>query len=134
MVAEYAFNELGFDTLEHEEISPNTVDPFFSQLKCSLVGQESLVEISPDTLAFRIYATHQANESFFCKYGINGKYLERLQQGHLKVSAHDTSGEARIVELDNHPFFMATLFVPQVRSSENNPHPVITTFLKAVVN
>ncbi len=131
VIAEYALNVLDFDKLEHEEISPDVSDPFFSHLNCSLVGQDAEVHISPDSFAAQIYGANRITESFFCKYGINSKYLDRLQSADFKVSAYDSSGEARIVELPGHRFFMATLFVPQVRSTEDHPHPIITAFLEA---
>jgi CTP synthase (UTP-ammonia lyase) len=40
----------------------------------------------------------------------------------------------RILELDGHPFFMGTLFVPQASSTAEQPHPLVTGFLKEVVN
>jgi len=45
----------------------------------------------------------------------------------------DQDGEARIVELADHPFFLATLFVPQVSSSPTQPHPLISAFLRAAM-
>jgi CTP synthase (UTP-ammonia lyase) len=40
-------------------------------------------------------------------------------------------GEARAVELYAHPFFVATLFQPQLSSSPDKPHPLVTAFVKA---
>ena len=39
--------------------------------------------------------------------------------------------EVRILELPDHPFFVATLFVPQARSTEREPHPLVTAFVVA---
>ena len=49
----------------------------------------------------------------------------------LGVSGHDEDGSVRIVELAAHPFFIATLFVPQVISSPGKPHPLIMAYLEA---
>ena len=43
----------------------------------------------------------------------------------------DKDGEARIIEIPNHQFFMATLFLPQVSSKPGMPHPLVLSFLKA---
>jgi CTP synthase (UTP-ammonia lyase) len=51
----------------------------------------------------------------------------------LRVAGLDREGEVRVVELMNHRFFVATLFLPQLSSSPETPHPLITTFLKAAV-
>lgn len=133
VIAEYAHNELGFKTLEHEEISPDAADPFFSQLSCSLVGKDAEVQLVSHSLAAQIYSTTQTVESFFCRYGINGKYLLSLQSAGLIISGYDSLGEARIIELPGHPFFMATLFVPQVRSTESQPYPIISAFLRSTI-
>jgi len=133
IVTEYARHELGFDKLENEEVTPDAVDPFFSRLQCSLVGRDAEVELVPGSQVARIYASDRTTESFFCGYGVNGRYLEHLQRGRLKVSACDSAGEARVVELAQHPFFMGTLFVPQVRSMAGRAHPLITGFLRATL-
>jgi len=49
----------------------------------------------------------------------------------LKVSGADRNGEARIVELSDHRFFIATLFLPQLSSSYAKPHPLIVAYMKA---
>ena len=45
----------------------------------------------------------------------------------------DAEGDVRVVELPEHPFFIATLFVPQLRSTAERPHPLITAFVAAAV-
>ncbi len=48
-------------------------------------------------------------------------------------SSADAEDEIRVVELQRHPFFVGTLFVPQMRSTPNSPHPLICGFLEACV-
>jgi CTP synthase (UTP-ammonia lyase) len=45
----------------------------------------------------------------------------------------DQEGEVRVIELTNHQFFVATLFLPQLSSSPESPHPLITAYLRAAV-
>ncbi len=45
----------------------------------------------------------------------------------------DSDGEARVLELPDRRFFIATLFVPQLRSSPESPHPLITAYLRAAM-
>jgi CTP synthase (UTP-ammonia lyase) len=54
-------------------------------------------------------------------------------RGNLRTVGRDSDGNARIVELVSHPFFLATLFLPQLSSEPGNPHPVIVAFLKAAM-
>ncbi len=131
IVTEYAVNELAFDRIVHEEIAPDAVDPFFSGTKCSLVGEESEVDFVPGSRVAGIYGATRAMESSFCKYGISPKYTERFRSCHLKVSGFDAAGDSRVVELTGHPFLMGTLYVPQVRSTEHQPHPLVTAFVNA---
>jgi len=49
------------------------------------------------------------------------------------VVGTDQAGEARVLELPDRRFFIATLFVPQLRSSSTSPHPLITAFLRAAM-
>jgi len=51
----------------------------------------------------------------------------------MRISATDEKGIAKIIEWVNRPFFMGTLWVPQVASACENPHPVIFAFLSATV-
>ena len=90
--------------------------------------------IVADTLAQQAYQTDEALEEFRCHYGLNPEFHDEIFEGAMKVSGIGPDGEARIVELSGHPFFVATLFVPQLRSSSSMPHPLIVAYLKAVVD
>jgi len=52
----------------------------------------------------------------------------------LQIVGSDSEGEIRVVELPHHPFFIATLFVPQLLSRPDCPHPLITAFIGKVVS
>jgi CTP synthase (UTP-ammonia lyase) len=47
----------------------------------------------------------------------------------LRVSARDEEGDVRAVELDGHPFFMATLFQPERSGLEDRRHPLIASLV-----
>ena len=101
-------------------------------LTCSLVGQQRLVQIHPGTHARSMYGSSTATEDYYCSYGVNPDYRRKLEEGGLIVSGTDANGEIRIVELMTHPFFLATLFLPQMRSSAQTPHPLIAGYARAV--
>ncbi len=102
-----------------------------SKLVCSLVGTEESVRVVPGTAVFRAYGAEQAREQFACNYGLNPEYQARLFQGDLLASAFGPAGEVRALELRSLPFFLATLYLPQMRSSPQQPHPLIQAFLQA---
>ena len=100
-------------------------------LACSLVGQEQAVTIVPDTRAAALYGTAIATEDYYCNYGVAPAYRARLEAGGLSVSGLGGEGEVRIVELPGHCFFVATLFLPQTRSTAARPHPLLAGFAAA---
>jgi CTP synthase (UTP-ammonia lyase) len=116
---------------EHEETSPHASHLLISKLVCSLVGQEQTISILPGSLAYQAYQQETAKEKFHCNYGLNPAYQAKILEGKLKVSGIDDNGEVRIIELPGHPFFIATLFLPQLSSSPGSPHPLLTAYLKA---
>jgi CTP synthase (UTP-ammonia lyase) len=100
-------------------------------LACSLVGKERNVRIVPGSLAHRIYGKDEATEVFACNYGLNEAFEDRIESKELHVSGYDEDGTVRMVELPEHPFYVCTLFVPQVISQIGKPHPLIVAYLEA---
>ena len=98
---------------------------------CSLVGATDVIRISPHTLAHRAYGREEATEHFRCNYGLNQTFLSSFSHGPLNITGTDKVGEARIVELSGHPFFVATLFLPQLQTHPKAPHPLVLAYLTA---
>ncbi len=86
----------------------------------------------PGTRAATLYGVATALEDFRCNYGVDPAYHPAFEQAGLRLSGFGEDGELRIVELPAHPFFVATLFVPQMRSTPERPHPVLAAFAGAV--
>jgi CTP synthase (UTP-ammonia lyase) len=101
-------------------------------LACSLVGQTHGVAVRPGTRAAQLYGADEVTEDYYCNYGVNPDYRRRLEDGGLRVSGVGADDEVRIVELPAHPFFLATLFLPQARSTAAAPHPLLVGFAAAV--
>jgi len=100
-------------------------------LACSLDGQKEEVDVVPGTAAADLYGSDRTTEPFVCSYGINPEYAQELERNGLVISGRGPDSEVRIVELPSHPFFMASLFVPQMNSTAENPHPLIEAFVSA---
>jgi CTP synthase (UTP-ammonia lyase) len=122
---------LGFRDAEHAETSPAAERLVITPLACSLVGQQHPVSIVPGTLAAKLYGAAESMEDYYCNYGVNADYQRLLEAGGLRVSGLGSEGEVRIVELADHPFFLATLFLPQARSTPSEPHPLLTGYAAA---
>ena len=88
----------------------------------------------PGTRAAALYGVVEASEPYYCNYGVNPQYRRQLEAGGLVTSGVGGDGEVRIVEIPAHPFFLATLFVPQARSTAERPHPLIAAYAAAAAH
>jgi CTP synthase (UTP-ammonia lyase) len=132
LVLEYARNVLNFKEAHHAEYDPYASDLFISELACSLAGREMNLRFVDGSRVAQIYGSLTATEEYYCNFGVNPNKVQMLKSGSLRVTGSDDEGEIRVIELPDHPFFLGTLFVPQARSSSENPHPLVTAFLRAV--
>ena len=131
LVLEYARNVMGITDAAHAETDPYASHLFVTPLSCSLVGQTMEVTVKPGSKAAVACQATRLLEQFYCNFGLNPEYRAQLEDAGLEITGTDASGEARIVELASHPFFLGTLFVPQARSSPGNPHPLLLEFCRA---
>jgi CTP synthase (UTP-ammonia lyase) len=131
VVVEYVRNVLGVTDAEHEETAPTAAHLAVTALSCSLVGQQHTVSFLPGSHVAAIYDGLEAVEPFFCNFGLNPDYRVPLEEAGLRGTGLDQQGEARVLELADHPFYLATLYVPQTRSTVEAPHPLIAAFVAA---
>ena len=117
----------------HEEVTPDGSVLVISRLVCSLVGRSEQVKIAPGSRAHAAYGREQTTEHFRCGYGLNPAYRDQVFSGELAVTGVDREGEVRIVELPDRRFYVATLFLPQLLSSPDQPHPLIVAYLNAAL-
>jgi len=133
MVIEYARNVLGFRDAQHAEYDPYASDLFISELVCSLAGREMHLRLVPGSQVASIYGETTAVERYYCNFGVHPDRVAVLRSGPLRIVGSDAEGEVRVVELPGHPFFVGTLYVPQARSTPTTPHPLVSAFLRTVV-
>ena len=131
MVLEYARNVLGFRDAQHAEYDPYASRLFVTRLACSLAGREMRLTFAPGSRVAAIYGASEATEAYYCDFGVDPEYVPLLGRGPLRITGADAEGEARVIELPSHPFFLGTLFVPQTRSTPERPHPLVTAFVEA---
>ena len=129
-VIEYARNVLGLENAGHAEYDPDAPQPLVSDLSCSPFGQTMRVRIEPGSKVHGFYGGPEADEEYRCNYGLAPGSRRLLQDSGLRVSGTDVDNEARIIELPEHAFYVATLFVPQMRSAPERPHPLISAFVR----
>lgn len=130
VIIEYFRNVLELEHADHAESNPETEEPVVDVLSCSLVGKKDTIFFEPASLIARIYGAMEATEEFHCNYGFNPDYYSLLS-GALHITGWDSNREARVVELDGHSFFVATLFQPELAALEERWNPVVRAFFQA---
>jgi CTP synthase (UTP-ammonia lyase) len=131
MAIEFAHNVLGIEDATSAETDPYASNLIVTPLSCSLKGRAMTVLIAPGSPIAEIYGKTRAIEEYYCNFGLNPAYQNRLHAAGLQILGTDADGEARILASPEHPFFVATLFVPQLTSTAERPHPLIVAFVKA---
>lgn len=129
-VIEYFRNVLEVANADHTETNPHAEEPVVSALSCSMAGKEGTIYFEPASQVSRIYGRGEAVETFHCNYGFNRDYYSRVH-GKLHITGWDENKEARVVELDGHPFYIATLFQPELTAYQEQRHPVVRAFFQA---
>ncbi|MFJ8106381.1 hypothetical protein [Streptomyces sp. NPDC096132] len=129
---EFARNVCGLTRVAHAENDPDADDFLIAPLACSLVGHEGVVTIEPGSLAQSVIGSERTVERYFCAYGPS-RHLDSLRAHGLRLSGHDEDGHVRIVELPGHPFFLASLFQPELYGDGSRPHPIVRALARAAV-
>jgi CTP synthase (UTP-ammonia lyase) len=130
-VLEYARNVLGWADAEHAETAPNAARPVIAPLACALVEATGTVRFFPNSRLAKAYGTGEAIEGYRCRYGVNPVFQAVLVSGPLRAAADDATGEVRAVELNDHPFFVATLFQPERTALKGQLPPLVAAFVQA---
>lgn len=134
MAIEFARNVLGIKDAQSAEYEPDGAELVVTAVACAVAGKIMTVEVEPGSLAHSIYGRTRVREQYYCRYGLNPAYRERLHRAGLRVEGVDSHGDARIVAVSDHPFYLGTLFVPQVASAARHPHPLVCAFLRAAAS
>lgn len=130
---EFARDVCGLTGVAHAENDPDADDLLIAPLACSLAGHEGTVTLTPGSLAESVIGAPASVERYHCSYG-PGAHLDTLRAHGLRFTGADGSGQARIAELPGHPFFLATLFQPELAGDGSRPHPVVRALARAAVH
>jgi len=89
------------------------------------------VRISHGSLAHAIYGADAIRERHRHRFEFNNNYLQRLMNAGLRFSGFSRDGLVEIIELPHHPFFVASQYHPEFRSTPRDGHPLFTGFIRA---
>jgi CTP synthase len=141
---EFARHVCGLQKANSTEIDPKTPHPVIDLLPWQrriykkggtmrLGGHD--VIIKKGTRANKIYGSSKARERFRHRWEFVPNYKEKIECKGLVFSGHDKSGKImQILEMRNHPFFMASQFHPEFTTRVLKPNPLFLNFMKAASN
>ena len=139
----FARHVLGLKGANTTEADPDTPYPVIDMLPeqrvvTDLGGTMRLgghdVFIKKPSRAFDIYKTGKIRERHRHRYELNQEYLKSLEDKGMKYTAFSDNGRrAEILEIEGHPFYMATQYHPEYVSRPERPEPIYVAFVAACV-
>jgi CTP synthase len=137
----FARHVLGLKGANTTEVDPDTPHPIIhllpEQRKVEDLGGTMRlgghdVYIKKPSRAFDIYGTEKIRERHRHRFELNQKYLKRFEEGGMRYTAFSDNGRrAEILELEGHPFYMATQYHPEYVSRPEAPEPIYVAFVGA---
>jgi CTP synthase (UTP-ammonia lyase) len=129
---ELAATLAGLPDARHAESDPEATDPFIAPLACRVDGERRTVTCTPGTRLAQLLGTAPFEGLFFCGYAPSHAAEDALERAGVPITARAHGIGAVALELPDHPFFMATLFHPQVGALAGEPlSPLIAAFVSA---
>ena len=143
-IVEYARNVVGFTDAHSAELDPSTIHPVI-HLMPEQDGVEDLggtlrlgaypCVLKEGTIAHKLYGTTEISERHRHRYEVNNYYREDLKKHGMIFSGLSPDGRiVEMIELKDHPWFVATQAHPEFKSRPNRPHPLFKGFIEAALN
>jgi CTP synthase len=143
VVSEYARNVLGLDGANSTEMDPETPHPVIDLLPeqkeiedlggTMRLGAQA-VELAEGTSAYEAYGEPVIHERHRHRYEVNNHYRPALVDAGLVVSGTFQAGRlVEVVELPDHPWFVASQFHPEFKSRPTRPAPLFRDFVGAAL-
>jgi len=142
-VVSFARNVLGYSNANSTEIDPETPYPVIDLLPeqksveelggTMRLGGHDII-IKEKTHAYSLYGSTRIRERHRHRYEINPKFWDSLQNGGLVFSGFsEDMRRVEIIELQDHPFYMASQFHPEFVSRPGRPDPLFKGFIQACI-
>ncbi len=142
-VIEFARNVAGMAEANSSEFAPDTAYPVIHLMP----DQENIenkggtmrlgvypCQIEAGSKSHQVYQLDQVDERHRHRYEINNDYREQLQQAGFKISGISPDGRlVEMIELPDHPWFVACQFHPELKSRPNRPHPLFLGLVKSAL-
>jgi len=138
---EFARNACGLENANSTEFDPDTAYPVISMMEEQLDVTDKgasmrlgtwETKIREGTLAHQVYGKTHASERHRHRYEFNQKYREQMEAAGFVISGTSPDGTlVELIELKNHPWFLACQYHPEFQSKPNHPHPLFKAFIAA---
>ena len=143
-IVEFARNVVGYHDAHSIELNPNTMHPVIA-LMPDQNGVEDIggtlrlgsypCHLKEDSLAHNLYGQDLIHERHRHRYEVNNDYRKALQDNGMVLSGLSPDGHiVEMIELPDHPFFIATQAHPELKSRPNRPHPLFRGFVEAAIS
>jgi CTP synthase len=142
-VVDFARDVLGLSKAHSTEFNSETSDPVISMLdeQKQVVKKggtmrlgASICHLVPGTKTQAAYGSARASERHRHRYEFNNQYRAKMEEHGLVVAGMTADQKlVEVIELSDHPWFVACQFHPEFHSKPNQPHPLFSGFVKAAV-
>lgn len=142
-MVEFARNVLQLDNANSTEMNPETPHPVINlmeeQKKVQGLGGTMRLgaypcELKRKSKVQQVYKKVKIEERHRHRYEFNNAYKEQFEkEGMMCVGTNPDTGLVEVVELKNHPWYVATQYHPEYKSRVENPHPLFVAFVKAAM-
>jgi CTP synthase len=143
-VIEYARSVAGLKKAHSSEFEPNAKEAVISLLPGQDINGAKggtmrlgsyLCHLSPGSNAQKAYGQPEIQERHRHRFEFNNAYRSNLEKSGLKISGIHPKGDlVEIIEIPDHPWFVACQFHPEFRSKPDVPHPLFRGFAQAAQN
>jgi CTP synthase len=142
-VIEYGRNVMGLANAHSTEFNKDTPHPVI----CLMNEQREVTQmggtmrlgaqraiLANHSLAAQAYNADEITERHRHRYEFNHDYRDRYEQNGMRLSGISPDGRlVEIIELENHPWFLAVQFHPEFKSKPTKAHPLFSSFVKAAI-
>ena len=140
---EFARNVLGYKDATSTEFDKGTKTPVISLME----EQEGIEDmggtmrlgaypcvLKDDSIAAQVYGNTEIAERHRHRYEFNNTYREEFEKAGMDIVGLSPNGKyVEVVEIKNHPYFVACQYHPEFKSRPNRPHPLFTGWIKAAI-
>lgn len=142
-IVEFARHVMGYADAHSAELNPATSHPLIhimpdqhgiTDLGGTLrLGAYKCI-LDPNSKAYRLYGTREIDERHRHRYEVNNDYRQELIEHGMTLSGVSPDGRiVEMIELDSHPWFVATQAHPEFKSRPNKCHPLFRGFIEAAL-